>query len=100
MAARPKQARLRPRALADLENIWRYTTEQWSEEQAEIYHNKIVDSMAALATGRLRGRSAEDVRPGYLKYRIGSHFIFYRTAGYGIDVIRILHQQMDVDRHL
>lgn len=56
--------------------------------------------MAALASGKLKGRSAEHVRTGYLKYAAGSHFVFFKEADYGIDVIRILHQQMDVEQHL
>jgi len=56
--------------------------------------------MAALASGSLKGRSAENVRTGYLKYAAGSHFVFFKEADFGIDVIRILHQQMDVEKHL
>ena len=41
-----------------------------------------------------------DVRDGYLKHPIGRHFIFFRTTDDGIEVIRILHQRMDVGRHL
>ena len=28
---------LRPKAISDLEGIWRYTVETWDEEQAEHY---------------------------------------------------------------
>lgn len=100
MPASRREFRLRPKARADLEGIWLYTTEHWSTAQADIYHNKIIDVMTALASGRLKGRSAEHVRPGYLKYPAGSHFVFFKIAEYGIDVIRILHQQMDVEQHL
>jgi toxin ParE1/3/4 len=100
MPARNKEYRLRPKARADLEGIWLYTAEHWSQKQADLYHGKIVDIMTALATGRLKGRSAEHARPGYLKYPAGSHFVFYKQAEYGIDVIRILHQQMDIEQHL
>lgn len=100
MSAGSKEFRLRRKARTDLEGIWLYTAEHWSPTQADIYYGRIVEIMAALASGRLRGRSAEDIRPGYLKYPAGSHFVFYRQAKYGIDVIRILHQQMDVEQHL
>jgi toxin ParE1/3/4 len=40
------------------------------------------------------------VRSGYLKYRSGSHFVFYRLTEGGIDVVRILHTRMDFERHL
>lgn len=95
-----REFRLRPRARADLEGIWVYTAKHWSPAQADIYHAKIIDIMQALATGRMKGRSAEHVRPGYFKCTAGSHFVFFRQADYGIDVVRILHQSMDVEQHL
>ena len=40
---------------------------------------------------------------GYRKLAAGSHTLFYRVnaddAGDVIDVARVLHQRMDVDRH-
>lgn len=98
MTATGKEFRLRPKARADLEGIWRYTAEHWSEAQADVYHGRIVDVMAALAVGRLKARSAEHVRPGYLKYPARSHTVFFKAADYGIEVVRILHQSMDVEQ--
>jgi len=40
------------------------------------------------------------VRSGYRKKKSGSHVIFFKLIDDGIDVIRILHQRMDFDRHL
>jgi len=47
------------------------------------------------------GRDAEDIKPGYKKFSEGSHIIFYRAGTQSkIVVIRILHNSMDIDRHL
>jgi toxin ParE1/3/4 len=46
------------------------------------------------------GRSCDDIRPGYRRYSEGSHKIFHREAGGGIEIVRILHGRMDADRHL
>ena len=47
------------------------------------------------------GRACDEVRPGYRKHAVGSHTLYYRIASADvIDVVRILHQRMDVDRHL
>jgi toxin ParE1/3/4 len=48
-----------------------------------------------------RGRSYhDDLRPGYRKYLVGSHVLFYRVTNTDVVVVRILHQRMDVERHL
>lgn len=55
--------------------------------------------MEQLATRQREGRRC-DTREGYFKCPAGSHVIFYRLSGIHLDVIRILHQRMDVERHL
>jgi toxin ParE1/3/4 len=99
MAGSTGHYRLSPLAEADLEEIWSYTVEAWSWEQAERYHAEMLDIFARLAAGQLSGRRI-DVREGYLKYPVGSHFVFYRLGPGGIEVIRILHQRMDASRYL
>lgn len=93
--------RLSPLAEADLEEIWLYSFNSWSIEQADRYIADIVIAFEDLAEGGRTG-SAVDVRAGYLKCPVGSHFIFYRrSSGDGsIVVVRVLHQGMDVGRHL
>jgi toxin ParE1/3/4 len=91
---------LSPRAQADIESIWDYTAERWGKAQAEHYIRSIKDAIETVAADPRRGRPCEDIRAGYRKYPVGSHFIFFRTATNGIDVVRVLHQRMDFERHL
>jgi toxin ParE1/3/4 len=91
--------RLYPLAQADLEEIWSYTASRWSPEQAESYHAAIVAAFEGLAAGSKQGHPS-DVREGYFKYAVGSHLVFYRRSEAGIHIVRILHQRMDVTRHL
>lgn len=91
--------RLSPLAEADLEDIWSYTAERWSPAQAEIYHDVIIAALEALARGLRRGRQVP-FRPGYLKLAVGAHLVFDRETETNIDVIRLLHQRMDVETHL
>jgi toxin ParE1/3/4 len=90
---------LRPRAEADLEEIWLYTRDRWSLEQAESYLRAMSEAFAGLASGSLVGR-VSNVRNGYLKYAVGSHLIFYVKIADGVEVVRVLHERMDVLRHL
>jgi len=91
---------LSPLAQRDLEDIWTYTREQWSRRQADVYLKDIFGAFAGLADGSRIGLSAEDIRPGYWKHWLGSHVIFYQQTPRGIDIVRVLHQNMDVNARL
>lgn len=99
MAGSSGSYRLRPRSEADLEEIWLFSREQWSTEQADSYHRDIMAAIEGLAAGTKAGRSV-DLREGYLKYPAGSHVIYFVPTESGIDVVRILHSRMDVNRHV
>lgn len=99
MPGRRRAYRLTPRAVADLEEIWLYTSKNWSLEQADSYHNAIVDALDGLVAGKKAGRPV-DIRDGYFKYLVGSHLVFYRLVDSDLVVVRVLHQRMDVGRHL
>ena len=91
---------LRPKAIADLEGIWDYTVETWGEEQAERYLRLIDQSFRKVADNPGLGRPCDAIRKAYWKYSVGRHVIFYQTVDAGVVVVRILHDRMDVDRHL
>ena len=92
---------LSPKARADLDSIWDYTAERWDEDQADRYVRLIARAFSDLADGSLPGRTADDIRDGYMKLPAGSHVIFYRRdADRGIVIVRVLHKRMDVQRHL
>lgn len=91
--------RLGRRAAADLDDIWRYTVRNWLEEQAEIYHDKIMAEIQRLAAGERDGRKVEG-RNGYFKHTVESHFVIYRRTDEALIVVRILHQRRDLPQHL
>jgi toxin ParE1/3/4 len=95
-----KRAVLSPLARADIERIWDYAAEQWEVEQAESYIQQIGSAIAFLAEHPARGRRCDEIKVGYWKYRVGSHLLFYRVHSSEIDIVRVLHQRMDTDRHL
>ena len=91
---------LSPRAQADLSDIWDYGQDQWGPERADQYVREIQKVIERAAANPKRGRSCDDIRAGYFKVAAGSHLVFYRLTGDTLDVVRILHQRMDVGRHL
>ena len=91
--------RLSPLAEQDLANIWIYSATQWSPGQADTYVGELISTFSALAASEFTG-TPTPVRQTYLRFLVASHAIYYRARPDGIDVIRILHQSMDVARHL
>jgi toxin ParE1/3/4 len=91
---------LSPRAQTDLEEIWDYTVARWGLDQAETYTRQLWECIKAVAARPSIGRECADLRPGYYKLPSGSHVLFYRLITDGIDIVRILHERMDYDRHI
>lgn len=92
---------LSPATQADLGQIWDYSSRNWGEGQADRYILGIRRACEALADGSRQGRPIDDIRPGYRKLGVASHLVFYRIAEDGlVQVIRILHQRMDIASRL
>ena len=86
----------------DLEKIWLYTFETWSLRQADYYYDLLMDEIEYLAENPKFGQDFSHLRKGYFQSRVKSHFIFYRLnlKNNELEVIRILHQQMDIDSRI
>ena len=93
---------IRKEAEKDLENIWLYTFENWSIEQAEKYLNLIFDEIDYLCLKPNSGLDYGNLRNGYWRSKVNSHFVFYKIneKQNEIEIIRILHEMMDIENHL
>lgn len=87
-----------PAAEADIGEIWNYSADRWGADQADGYIDAIQDACRALARGTRQGRPS--VLPGLHKYLCGSHVVYFVDAADHLNVIRILHQRQDAERHL
>jgi len=63
-------------AVEDLEEIWLYTFQTWSLEQADRYHNLIYKEIEFLASNPAAGREWSHIKKDYRSEKIRSHFIF------------------------
>jgi len=113
---------LTQKAYDDLKDIAIYTQENWGKSQRTLYLKMMNDAFHELSVNPKLGTKIDDIRAGYFKYRIGSHMIFYRmvykvnsgSAGSDrvvsssedalrhddVQIVRILHQRMDVESHI
>jgi len=89
-----------PSAQRDIDSIFDYSAEYWGAPQAVRYVEDLRDICLSLANGTRRGQAVDYVRQGYSRIKAGSHFIFYRQSPTKTEIVRILHQRMNVESHL
>ena len=92
--------RLSAKALEDLKSIGRYTLKSWGREQRNIYLAKLDNSFQILSEQPQLGNARDDIRGGYRVYHVGRHLIFYRPKPTESEIIRILHNRMNVESQL
>jgi len=92
---------LRQAAIDDLADIWEYTLATWSENQADRYYKMIKSACSEISVSPSLGKEYVAIAKGLLGYRINKHIIFYYiTSNDEIEVIRILHERMDLKQQL
>lgn len=93
--------RISEKALKDLNEIWKYTLETWSQEQADRYYKLLISEIKYITQHFESGKSAEHIQKGYRYSKVKSHLIFYRKDENDIvEIIRVLHQRMDIENRL
>jgi len=92
--------RITPRARQDLKSIWTYTLRRWGEPQADLYLQQLDAGIRSLIDFPDIGEPCEHIRAGYRKLQVNRHLIFHRHGEKHIEIVRVLHQSMDVVRHL
>lgn len=89
------------KAVEDLSEIWNYTYEVWSENQADKYYELILETCQEIAKSPKLGKNYKEILDEILGFRVGKHIIFFRELNpKEIEVIRILHERMDLKNRL
>lgn len=92
---------LAPLAREDVKEIGRFTQKTWGVPQRDSHLGGLAATFARLRTGEITGRARPDIRDGLLCYPCNWHMIFFRHSGQGdVEILRILHERMDFERHL
>jgi toxin ParE1/3/4 len=93
--------RLTNEAVEDLTNIWNYTFDNWSENQADTYYEMLLESCQLIADHPKIGKSYEEIKANLRGLKAVRHIIFYRIAEeHPIEITRILHDSMDLKSKL
>lgn len=87
-------------AQADLASIADHTEQRWGRAQRVRYLAEFKDVFATIRKSPAAGMPRDDIRQGLRSMPCGQHVLFYRAAIDSIEIVRVLHQRMDVHRHL
>jgi toxin ParE1/3/4 len=95
-------------AQSDLDNIAAWTTENFGPAQAESYIEAILDTIDELTALNSSSRSlardevAKGMRTLHMRRRgrRGRHFLLYSETEDEVKIQRILHDSMELSRHL
>lgn len=95
------KVKLRQEAIDDLNDIWDYTFEKWSENQADKYYATIKLACNGIGENPDVGKEYDGISKNLLGLKSGKHIIFYQSLSEDkIEVIRILHERMDLKNRL
>jgi toxin ParE1/3/4 len=89
------------KAVDDLTQIWNYTLDKWSEDQADKYYHMLLENCKEVACNPDLGKDYSEVTENLLGFKAGRHIIFYRKIEDNeVEITRILHEQMDLENRI
>ena len=88
------------KAVADLAGIHEYSLSRFGLRQAQSYLNGLHECFQDLAQHPMLGRNAGRIKKGLRRYEYRSHVVFYVPRDDDMFIVRVLHESMDVRRHL
>lgn len=89
------------KAVDDLDSIWLYTKETWTEDQADYYYHELIIACQEIANHpTYLNREYKEIMTGLFGHHINKHLIFYVLVEDGVAIVRILHERMDFGKHL
>jgi toxin ParE1/3/4 len=86
-------------ALEDLREIREYTLRNWGERQENLYLEAMWARFAEILNDPSRFRPREDLFPGCKVAAQEKHIILFRVESDVLQIIRVLHSAMDINRH-
>ena len=86
---------LRPRARADLAEIWAYIAED-SPDRADAFVDLVDSKFQALSRRPGLGRRRPELNSDIRSLTVGRYVVFYLPLSRGIEVVRVLHGSRDI----
>jgi toxin ParE1/3/4 len=86
------------RAEGDLIEIWSASYRRWGPEAADDYIDDLTAAIEKLGDFPNLGAACHWIRVGYRRLVVRHHCVFYRILAADVEIIRVLHERMDVSR--
>lgn len=87
-------------ARTDLADIARYTEERWGAVRRRRYMEEIRRRYTGLRRRPPQGRPREDMCRSCRALIVGQHVLIYRETDDQIELLRVLHQRMDMRAYM
>jgi len=87
-------------AQVDYEDILSLTLQRWGEQQHDRYAALLHDTFLALRDNPALGHRSRQLPAQYRILHVGRHLIVYRFTESLVYVVRLLHDRMDIRRHV
>ncbi len=81
----------------DIDNIWIYTFEQWSQVQANKYFKELFKTIDIICKNPEIGYPIHQIKEDYGIKKFKSHLIVYKFYNQKILIVRVLHKKMDIE---
>ena len=91
--------KLTAKARYDLLQIGQYTELKWGKNQRNHYLKQLDEAFNLIAVNPKIGKDRSHVLTGYRSFQQGSHVVYYKESNV-IEIIRVLHEQMDVGKRI
>ena len=86
-------------AKKDMALILDYTFINFGVKAMINYHKSLENCFESLDSNPNLGMKVEYIHKSYYCFYHRSHSVFYQLSDKGINIIRVLHQSMDVSKH-
>ncbi len=93
--------KLTNKAVEDLNGIWEYTADKWTEGQADRYYSMLLQSCQDIASNPDLGKNYAGITSELFGLKAIRHIILYRKIdSKPIEITRILHEGMDLKNRI
>ena len=91
---------LTPLAARDIDAIADQTIARWGKRQARTYVSALRADIESLGVSPERYQRHDGNSLGLRCMRSGHHLLFYWVGSTSVEIVRVLHERMDVDERL